>query len=34
MFDMLALFTNGRKALADKPQAVFDVLSIPTADLE
>jgi trimethylamine--corrinoid protein Co-methyltransferase len=29
MFDMLALFTNGRKALADKPQAVFDVCPSP-----
>jgi trimethylamine--corrinoid protein Co-methyltransferase len=29
MFDMLALFAGGRKALADKPQAVFDVCPSP-----
>lgn len=29
MFDMLALFTGGRQALADKPQAVFDVCPSP-----
>ncbi len=29
MFDMLALFAGGRQALADKPQAVFDVCPSP-----
>jgi trimethylamine--corrinoid protein Co-methyltransferase len=29
MFDMLAIFAGGRKALADKPQAVFDVCPSP-----
>jgi trimethylamine--corrinoid protein Co-methyltransferase len=29
MFDMLALFSGGRQALADKPQAVFDVCPSP-----
>ncbi|HTX90454.1 MAG TPA: trimethylamine methyltransferase family protein [Anaerolineales bacterium] len=29
MFDMLALFAGGRSALADKPQAVFDVCPSP-----
>ncbi len=29
MFDLLALFAGGRKALAEKPQAVFDVCPSP-----
>ena len=29
MFDMLALFAGGREALAEKPQAVFDVCPSP-----
>ena len=29
MFDMLALFTGGRQALAEKPQAIFDVCPSP-----
>ncbi len=29
MFDMLAIFAGGRKALAEKPQAVFDVCPSP-----
>jgi trimethylamine--corrinoid protein Co-methyltransferase len=29
MIDMLAIFSGGRKALADKPQAVFDVCPSP-----
>ena len=29
MFDMLALFAGGRQALAEKPQAVFDVCPSP-----
>jgi len=29
MFDMLAIFTGGREALADRPQAVFDVCPSP-----
>jgi trimethylamine--corrinoid protein Co-methyltransferase len=29
MFDMLAIFTGGRAALAEKPQAVFDVCPSP-----
>ncbi len=29
MIDMLAIFAGGRKALADKPQAVFDVCPSP-----
>ena len=29
MFDMLALFTGGRQALAERPQAVFDVCPSP-----
>jgi len=29
MIDMLAIFTGGRKALAEKPQAVFDVCPSP-----
>ncbi len=29
MFDMLALFAGGRQALADRPQAVFDVCPSP-----
>jgi len=29
MFDMLAIFSGGRQALADKPQAVFDVCPSP-----
>jgi trimethylamine--corrinoid protein Co-methyltransferase len=29
MIDMLAIFTNGRKGLAEKPQAVFDVCPSP-----
>ncbi|MEW6241938.1 MAG: trimethylamine methyltransferase family protein [Chloroflexota bacterium] len=29
MFDMLAIFTGGRKGLAEKPQAVFDVCPSP-----
>ncbi len=29
MFDMLAIYTGGRKGLAEKPQAVFDVCPSP-----
>jgi trimethylamine---corrinoid protein Co-methyltransferase len=29
MFDMLAIFTGGRRGLAEKPQAVFDVCPTP-----